>query len=247
VPREHYVGAGPWQVLVGDNHYVTTPSADLAFLYQDQLVALAQERGINNGSPSSHALWLAGLAPRPGEEVVHVGAGTGYYTAVLAELVGHSGTVVAYEIAGDLAERAAANLSHLRNVRLVAESAPTTKLPLCDVIYVNAAVTNLPEGWLDALRPGGRLMLPLTPIDGFGGMLLVTRGETAENLEARFVSGAMFIGCVGGTGEDASAKLAAAFAKGGQHTVQSLRRGLPPDSTCWYAAEHWWLSTATAS
>jgi hypothetical protein len=42
------------------------------------------------------------------------------------------------------------------------------------------------------------------------------------NLEARFVSGAMFIGRVGGTGDDASAKLAAAFAKGGHATAAGI-------------------------
>jgi protein-L-isoaspartate(D-aspartate) O-methyltransferase len=155
--------------------------------------------------------------------------------------------VLAYEIAGDLAKRAAENLNHLPNVRVTAESALTATLPHCDVMYVNAAVTDLPDSWLDALRPGGRLMAPLTPIDGFGGMLLATRRETPSIFDARFVSGAQFVGCVGGSDDDASAKLAVAFGSGAQNRVQSLRRGVPPDSTCWYAAERWWLSTASLS
>ena len=34
---------------------------------------------------------IAAAAPRPGEHVVHVGAGVGYFTAILAELVGATG------------------------------------------------------------------------------------------------------------------------------------------------------------
>lgn len=242
VPRERYVGPGPWHVLLGDDRYVVTPSDDLAFLYQDQLVALAKERGINNGSPSAHALWLAALAPRAGETVVHVGCGTGYYTAVLRELVGPSATVVAYEVAADLADRAAANLAHFGNVRVLARSALATELPACDVLYVNAAVTDLPNGWLDALRPGARLMAPLTPKDAWGGMLLVTH-RTAGSFDARFVSRAMFIGCTGAVNEDSSTRLAAAFEAGNEDQVRGLRRGRTADSTCWYAAAEWWLST----
>lgn len=243
VPRERYVGPGPWKVLIGEGRYVTTPTADLSFLYQNQLVALAAERGINNGSPSAHAMWLAALAPQLGETVVHIGAGTGYYTAVLAELVGTQGAVLAYEVAADLAERAVANLSGMNKVRVVTGSAIDAPPPRCDAIYVNAAVADVPDHWLDALRPGGRLMLPLTPKDSLGGMLLVTRGDSDTVLDARFVSGARFIGCVGGISDDASVRLAVAFQRGGQNNVRSLRRGAPHDATCWYAAPRWWLST----
>ena len=50
------------------------------------------------------------------EHVVHVGAGVGYYTAILAQLVGHLGTVTAIELDPQLAARAAANLARSPNV-----------------------------------------------------------------------------------------------------------------------------------
>lgn len=246
VPRERYVGPGPWQVSIGKGVYVSTPSDDLAFLYQDQIVALVPGACLNSGSPSSHAQWLSALAPQPGEEIVHIGAGTGYFTAILAFLVGGSGAVLAYEIERDLAAKAARNLSHLRNVRVEAVSPIATQIPSCDAVYVNASVTTVPDDWLDSLRPGGRLMVPLTPLDGFGGMLLLTRRTTKEKFDARFVSGASFIGCVGGSDGDESTKLKAAFDGGGQDLVRSLRRTAHPDSTCWYSSTKWWLSTAAA-
>jgi hypothetical protein len=86
-------------------------------------------------------------------------------------------------------------------------------------------------------------MAPLTPKDALGGMLLATRHGSAAALEARFVSGARFIGCVGGIDDDASTRLAAAFQAGGPNTVRSLHRSAQPDATCWYASARWWLST----
>uniref|UniRef100_UPI0036729C69 hypothetical protein n=1 Tax=Pectobacterium cacticida TaxID=69221 RepID=UPI0036729C69 len=50
-------------------------------------MALDDAKGINNGEPFLHAMWIGKLALRPGEAVCHIGAGTGYYTAVLARLV----------------------------------------------------------------------------------------------------------------------------------------------------------------
>jgi len=85
--------------------YWTTPDADPRNVYHDTLIALEAERGINNGRPS---LWIAlfdELGIAAGERVLHLGCGTGYYSAV-AELVGTTGTVTAIEIDAQLAVRA---------------------------------------------------------------------------------------------------------------------------------------------
>ena len=99
---------------------------------QDVVVGLATERLINNGEPSLHARCLGALAPKPGEHVLHVGAGTGYYSAVLAELVGEAGRVEAYEIEADIAARAAANLGDRPNVKVHGRSGADGPLPGCD-------------------------------------------------------------------------------------------------------------------
>ena len=57
VPREDFLGPGPWEVNV-DEGYILTPSADPALIYQDIVVALAPDRRINNGEPSLHARML---------------------------------------------------------------------------------------------------------------------------------------------------------------------------------------------
>jgi protein-L-isoaspartate(D-aspartate) O-methyltransferase len=113
VEREPFAGPGPWFVSVPGFGYIRTPNDDAAFLYQDTLIALDYARGLNIGQPSAHAMWLHALDLKEGESVLQVGAGSGYYTAILAHLVGASGRVLAYEIDADLAARAVENLRAL--------------------------------------------------------------------------------------------------------------------------------------
>jgi protein-L-isoaspartate(D-aspartate) O-methyltransferase len=237
--REWFLGPGPWEIFAGGT-YVRTPSDDPAFLYQDVLVRLKGDA--NNGQPTLHAACLAALSVRAGETVVHVGAGTGYYTAILSRLVGPSGHVHAYEIDDDLADRARRVLSDRLGVSVHAQSAIGRPLPGADVIYVNAGTTLLPNQWLDALRQGGRLFVPLTPAVGPGAMLLVTR-NAVDCFDARFVIAAMFIPCVGARDEASGVRLGDSFRRGDAARVRSLRRRSQPDQSCWYAADGWWLST----
>ncbi len=247
-PRERFTGDGPWKVFAGGN-YVETPTDDPAFLYQDVVVALAPERRINNGQPVLHAINLAALNVKQGEKVLHIGAGTGYYTAVLARLTGETGTVVAYEIEHDLAQKATQNLSDFSHVTVHERSGSQAPLPVCDAIYVNAAATAPLNVWLDSLQLNGRLLFPLTPADGpggmpsAGGMLLVARNDT-ERFDARFVSPTMFVSCMGARDEENAQKLSIAFKHGDFRNVRSLWRNSQPDDTCWCAGNGWWLSNA---
>ena len=241
VPREAYLGPGPWPVFVGSG-YLPTVSDDPCLIYQDVLIGLATDRGINNGQPTLHARCLAALAPAMGESVVHIGAGTGYYTAVLAQLVGSRGRVCAFEIEADLASRARANLAAEQTVEVITGSATSLPLPTCDVIYVNAGATHPPAAWLDALRVGGRLLFPLTPDEGPGCMLLVTR--QAKSYAAATLMRVAFIPCIGARDKAASNSLSAALEKQSLNVVRSLRRDRSPDATAWCTGSDWWLSTA---
>jgi protein-L-isoaspartate(D-aspartate) O-methyltransferase len=245
VPRERFVGPGPWLVWAGGG-YVETPDADPIYLYQDVLIALAAGRGINNGEPSLHARCLAALDVQPGETVLHIGAGAGYYTALLSLLAGAEGAVIAYEIEADIAARAAENLIDRTNVELRQVSGTEGSLPLVDAIYVNAGATRPVGCWLDALRPGGRLLFPLTPDKGLGGMLLVTRPrkEAETRLAARFVCGAGFIPCLGARDPAEEQAVSQAFRRGGMWEVRSLHRGRAQSEGVWCAGQDWWLSTA---
>ena len=163
VKREPFAGPGPWWLNLGGHPYVQTPDDDPAFLYQNQLLALDREREINIGMPSAHAYWLGASNVKEGETVVQVGAGSGYYTAILAHLVSTSGRVYAYEIDEGLAARARDNLRDAHQVELRTQSGIAADLPLADLIYVCAGAAQPSRTWLDALRPKGRLLFPLAP------------------------------------------------------------------------------------
>jgi protein-L-isoaspartate(D-aspartate) O-methyltransferase len=238
--REDFVGEGPWKILTTSG-YIETPSDDPVFLYQDVLIALQPDSPINNGQPSLHALCMAALHVKEGETIVHVGAGTGYYTAILSKLIGPAGAVFAYELEPELAKRAAENLEGYPNIRVCPQSGSVALLPVCDVVYVSAGATSPLDVWLDALRPKGRLLFPLTPAEGFGGMLLVTR--TQKRWKARFLTRALFIPCIGGRDDDTARRLGEAFKQPGFTSVRSLHRDSHPDESCWFAGEGWWLST----
>lgn len=241
IPREKFVGPPPWHIMPprGRGRFL---SSDPAALYQDVLVSLGGEPGLNNGQPSLHAMCLDALAPESGESAVHVGAGTGYYTAVLAELVGETGCVDAYEIELDLAARAMANLCEYPQVEVNARSGAETPIPPCDVIYVNAAAAEPLAVWLDALRPGGRLLFPLAGGDGTGAMLLLTRNGETE-YAARFLCEVQFVPCIGAQDDEAGKALQVAFRSKNWRDVKTLVRNDAPDATCRLAGKGWWMGS----
>lgn len=240
-PREKFVSPPPWKVFTRSG-YIETHSSDPAFLYQDVVVPLGVEAPLNNGQPTLHACCLSALNIRKGEHIVHVGAGSGYYTAILARLTGEDGRVDACEIHPELAARAAANLAEFRQVQIHLRSGAEPPLPACDALYVNAAASQPLAVWLDALTPGGRLLFPLAPSGAPGAMLLLTR-QAGSRFAARFLVQAHFVPCTGAQDESAAENLMEAFRRGDWGKVRSLRRNSLPDRSCWYAAEHWWLST----
>ena len=162
VKREDFLGRGPWQVVRWGRGYVPTPSRNPVYLYDDLVVAIIPERQINNGQPSLHAALIDSAGPQTGEHVVHVGAGVGYYTAILHRLVGHRGSVTAIEFDAGLAARLAANFAGVRNISVVQGDGARVPFDSADIIYVSAGATKPAEAWLDRLAEDGWLILPLT-------------------------------------------------------------------------------------
>lgn len=248
VHREDFVGPGPWKILVPPSFfsYLDTPDDDPRRLYENVLVALDAKRGLNNGEPVSLARWLDTLDLAPGERFLHLGCGVGYYTAIAAEVVGARGSVLAIEIDTAFAERARRNLSGYPQVTVLCGDGRDVARDAFDAIFVNAGVTQIPENWIDALRPGGRLLVPLTvAMSGFnagmGEMLLVTRYP--HGYDARFTSPVGIFHCAGARTDAGEFMLRQAFTRGGADAVCSLRRDAhAPDAQCWFHGPRYCLS-----
>jgi protein-L-isoaspartate(D-aspartate) O-methyltransferase len=252
VPREDYVGPPPW--IFDDlcsGGYRPVASTDPVVLYQDVLVGLKTEKGINNGSPSLHAAAFDAFKIREGETVVHMGAGVGYYTAIMAELVGPSGRVIGVEYDASLAQRAKANLAAYGNVEIVQGDAFDWPREEADVIYANFALDHPPEAWIEKLAPYGRLIFPLgiPAIEksraGFtrhAGYLMIDR--QARGFGARFLQIVSFIWgeSTRPVPEGRHAGLEAAFRARGLRRVRSLRWKTEATGEEWYGEEDWGLS-----
>lgn len=248
VPREDFVGPGPWQLVRLPElwQYERTPDSDPRRLYENVLVALDASRNLNNGEPAALARWLDGIALFPGESFLHIGCGVGYYTAIAAECIGPAGRVVSVEIDAELAERARRNLAPWPSVRVVAGDGSATPVESFDAIFVNAGATEPLPHWLDALGGAGRLLVPLTvdlpiPELGAGHMLQVERRR--GGYPARFVSPVGIFHCAGARTTDGSDLLRRAYQRGDPREVCSLRRDVhAADSQCWLHAPRFCLS-----
>ncbi|MCM5557074.1 protein-L-isoaspartate O-methyltransferase [Pleomorphomonas sp. JP5] len=240
IPREAFSPPGPWRIVF-HGRPVDTPSADPAYLYQDVLVTLDAAKGINNGEPSLHAAWMGAVAPQAGEAVTHVGAGAGYYTAILQMLVLPTGSVTAFEIDERLAELARRNLAPMEGVTVVTGDATAQPLPKSDVIYVNAGVAAPPVDWLDALNPGGRLIFPWRPSEDIALTLLVKACN--GGFSATPLMRAWFIPCVGASSELQPQKLPASV--DAARTLRSIWRTTDrtPDQSALAVYRDVWFSS----
>jgi len=165
--------------------YLTTPTADPVYLYQDALVGIRPEKLLNNGQPSFLTFLISLGRLRAGEHAVHIGAGVGYYTAVMAHLTGETGRVTAIEFEPDLADRAAANLSPSAHVQVIEGDGAKVPLAPTDVIFVNAGVAKPVESWLDGLKDGGRLVLPMTVSSTYAGRPMTHGANYDDNQRAQ--------------------------------------------------------------
>ena len=183
--------------------------------------------------------------------MVHVGTGSGYYTAIMAEMVGSSGRITGVEYDPQLARGAATNLADYRYVSVIEGDGAAVSYDMADVIYVNAGATAPAAAWLDRLAEGGRLILPLTTQKGFGPIepaKMAQRGAVfrierrGEDYLAKWLSPVAIFPCAGNRDEISERALAQAFENGGVQKVTRLYRESIPDARCWLRGQGWCLA-----
>ncbi|HWK11899.1 MAG TPA: rRNA adenine N-6-methyltransferase family protein, partial [Vicinamibacterales bacterium] len=225
--------------------YHPTKDDDPRRIYHNIAVAIDSARQLNNGHPGTLATWIESLGIHSGDRVVHIGAGTGYYTAIMAEVCGASGAVLALEADANLAARAADNLRPWTNVRVIHDDAVTLR-ESADAIFVNAGVTYALPAWLDALaEDGGRMVIPVTAAFGPLGKGAVVRIERkGDRFQARGSSLVMIYNCSIARDDSMAAAIGKAMTTGGFSRVRSVRReSHEEDPTCVIHREGCCLST----
>ncbi len=164
------------------HEFVDSPYREQA--YEDHPLPIAAGQTISQ--PYIVALMLDLLHLEPSSKVLEIGTGSGYQTALLAQLAAH---VYSVERHPELARQAADTLSRLgfHNISVVTgdgsqglvEHAPF------DAIVVSAAAAQIPPALFEQLREGGRMIIPVGPPEAQelqlvrkqGGEALVTLRE----------------------------------------------------------------------
>ena len=136
------------------------PPDGQAFAYRDGPVPIGQGQTISQ--PYIVACMTEVLEPQPSDRVLEIGTGSGYQTAVLAELVAAVYTIENVERLAKQVEMILNQMDY-ENIRLRLgdghqgwpEAAPFDK------VIVTAAPAKLPKVLLDQLKLGGRMIVPV--------------------------------------------------------------------------------------
>ena len=136
---------------------------DLPNAYKDMALSIGHGQTISQ--PFTVAFMLEKLHPVEGDNVLDIGSGSGWTTALLAQIVGDDGQVTGLEIVPELVEFGRKNLQkyNFRNASIKQAENGVLGIPgeKFDRILVSAAATTLPEELTQQLKPGGTLVVPV--------------------------------------------------------------------------------------
>ena len=173
VPRERFV-----------------PDTSAAFAYDDRALAIGHGQTISQ--PLIVALMTELASVGPDDVVLEIGTGSGYQTAILAEL---AKTVYTVEVVPELADEARARLDVIGyttvHCRTADGNAGWPEHAPYDAIVVTAAAPEVPRALLDQLASGGHLIIPVGRQAGSQALRLITR--TDGTFEERTILAVAFV------------------------------------------------------
>jgi protein-L-isoaspartate(D-aspartate) O-methyltransferase len=180
VPRHEFVSRQHW-----------------AQAYADHPVAILEEQ--TTSQPYMIAAMIQAARIRQEDRVLEVGAGSGYQTALLAELASQVFAVERYASLTEAARNALDKLGY-RNARVVTgdgslgfpEAAPF------DAIIVSAASPRIPPALAEQLAPGGRLVIPVG--DAEQQLLQLVLRNADGSTSVRTLEGCRFVPLIGQQG-----------------------------------------------
>lgn len=121
--------------------------------------------GQTNSQPMTMAFMLELLEPKEGERILDVGSGSGWQTALLAEIVGDQGHIYAIERIEALKKFGEENLKKYKFINITQTLGDGSKglrgYAPYDKIIVAAAAREIPQALIDQLKVGGKLVIPI--------------------------------------------------------------------------------------
>ena len=157
--------------------------------YDDNPLPIGESQTISQ--PYIVALMLELLDPALDQAILEIGTGSGYQTALLAELARHVYTIERHPL---LAFKAQATLERLGYTNITLEIGDgSTGLPRCapyDGIIVAAAAPAMPQKLFDQLKEDGRMVIPIGPSEAQDLQLIKKqegRAVVTQQVGCRFV------------------------------------------------------------
>ncbi|MGD1001691.1 MAG: protein-L-isoaspartate(D-aspartate) O-methyltransferase [Candidatus Brocadiia bacterium] len=174
--------------------FIPDVAPDMA--YEDHPIAIGCSQTISQ--PYIVARTLECLALTPKDRALEIGTGSGYQTALLAELCREVDSI---ERIAELAEAARSRLRETGYANIEVRVADGTlgwpeKAPY-DAIVVSAAAPHMPQPLLDQLADGGRMVIPVGDLRGQNLMLVERKGRA---LKTRSICGCVFVRLIGEEG-----------------------------------------------
>jgi protein-L-isoaspartate(D-aspartate) O-methyltransferase len=143
-----------------------------------------------------------------GQRVLEVGAGSGWHSATIAEIVAPRGAprsewgcVVTVEIVQALAENARKNIMNagygdrVKIINADGSKGYAEKAPY-DRVVVTAAAPNVPEPLIDQLKPSGIMLIPVGSVSLFQNLLKITK-EPDGKIKQENLGGVAFVPLTG--------------------------------------------------
>ncbi|MFJ9555888.1 rRNA adenine N-6-methyltransferase family protein [Nocardiopsis sp. NPDC101807] len=170
-PRHQYVPDVIWPGAVGAAlDRADDPDGWAASVYADDYVTTQTDDGAagpvniptsSSSAPQLMADMLRAAEIEPGMRVVEIGTGTGWNAAILASLVGPTGSVTSVEIDPDVAAHARGRLTGT-DVEVVTGTAPGGS-EVFDALIATCAVRRVPLAWVELVGRDARLVVPWAP------------------------------------------------------------------------------------
>lgn len=179
VPRHRFVQAEDWHQA-----------------YADHPIAIGEQQ--TTSQPYIIAAMLQAAEIKSEDRVLEVGAGSGYQTALLAELAGQVFAIERYPTLVESARRVLDRLGYY-NIALV-DGDGSLGLPQAapyDVIIVSAAAPRIPATLVEQLAPGGRLVIP---VGDAGQQVLKLVRKYDDHTSETTLEGCRFVPLIGRAG-----------------------------------------------